>query len=296
MFNLPGVPLSIPEAPFGSAPGLKGSREEAKLPLVMTQVPTYIPTLRLPHPGRPSMTTLELDGAARAKRAAGREAARHVRSGMTLGLGTGSTVRFFLEALAESLQEGGIGDVRGVATSVDTEERARELGIPLLELARAGTLDLAVDGADEFTPSLDLIKGLGGALLREKMVVQAARRFIVIADESKAVERLATRAPLPVEVVSFAWEAHLPFFRALGARPERRHGGDDASYLTDNGNPVIDLHFEGGIGDPVELEARLRARAGVVETGLFLRMADAVIVAGRDGGTVQTHTREGSPA
>jgi len=215
---------------------------------------------------------------------------------MTLGLGTGSTVRFFLEALAESLEEGRIEGVRGVATSVDTEERATELGIPLLELARAESLDLAVDGADEFTPSLDLIKGLGGALLREKMVVQAAHRFIVIADESKAVERLGTRVPLPVEVVSFAWESHLPFFRSLGARPELRHGGDGAPYTTDNGNPVIDLHFEDGVGDPVQLERRFRDRAGVVETGFFLQMADAVIVAGHGGGPVQTYTREGSPA
>lgn len=240
------------------------------------------------------MTTPELDGGAMAKRAAGREAVRHVRSGMTLGLGTGSTVRFLLEALAEGLREGRIEDIRGVATSVATEERARALGIPLLGLAQAEVLDLAIDGADEFTPSLDLIKGLGGALLREKMVVQAARRFLVITDESKAVEHLCTHAPLPVEVVFYAWEAHLPFFRSLGARPELRRGENGVGYRTDNGNSVIDLYFEEGPPDPVELERRLSARAGVVETGLFLQMADAVISAPHGGGPVQTFTREGS--
>jgi ribose 5-phosphate isomerase A len=127
------------------------------------------------------------------------------------------------------------------------------------------------------------VKGLGGALLREKMVVQAARRFVVIADESKWVPRLGTRAPLPVEVVPFAWEAHLAPLRALGVEPVLREGGDAEPYRTDNGNLILDLHAPEGFPDPAELEATLRARAGVVETGFFLGVADEVVLAGAEG-------------
>lgn len=215
-----------------------------------------------------------------AKRAAARRTLEEVTSGMTLGLGTGSTVRHFLDLLGEALAEGRLEGIRGVATSRDTESRAETLGIPLLELDEVEALDLAVDGADEFTPELDLVKGLGGALLREKMVVQAARRFVVMADGGKAVEHLGSRAPLPVEVVSFAWRSHLPFFRSLGADPRLRRGKAGEPVLTDNGNPLVDLYFDPSIPDPGELERRLRARAGVVETGLFLGVADAVVVAG----------------
>lgn len=217
------------------------------------------------------------------KHAAGWAAAGEVTSGMTLGLGTGSTVRHFLDALAEALGRGDITDIRGVPTSLDTEERARALGIGLLELDQAGALDLAVDGADEVDPGLDLIKGLGGALLREKMVVQASSRFVVIVDSAKRVDRLGTRAPVPVEVVPFGWKAHLDFFRELGAEPNPRTGPGGTLTLTDNGNPVIDLHFAGGIPDPTGLDQALRRRAGVVETGLFLGMADTVLV-GTAGG------------
>lgn len=212
------------------------------------------------------------------KRAAGRAAVDEVRSSMTLGLGTGSTVRHFLDALAEQIRGGRLQEIRGVATSADTAGRAQALGIRLTDLAEAGTLDLAVDGADEVDPALDLIKGLGGALLREKMVVQASRRFVVIVDRAKRVEALGTRAPLPVEVVSFGWEAHLPFFRSLGADPVPRRDGEGELMHSDNGNPIIDLRFAGGVGDARVLEARLRARAGVVETGFFLGVADRVIV------------------
>jgi ribose 5-phosphate isomerase A len=210
---------------------------------------------------------------------------------MVLGLGTGSTVLYFLEALGADLREGKLEEIRGVATSMDTEERASALGIPLMGLAQAGSLDLAVDGADEVDPALDLIKGLGGALLREKMVVQAARRFVVIVDESKRVDRLGTRAPVPVEVVPFAWEAHMPFFRELGADPVLRLNPDRSPFRTDNGNPVIDLHFEEGVPKPKELDRALRGRAGVVETGLFLGMADRVLL-GTASGDLITLDRE----
>ncbi len=209
-----------------------------------------------------------------AKRAAGRAALAEVRSGMTLGLGTGSTVRHFLDALGEALGRGELVDLRGVPTSEDTASRSRALGIPLVELHLAGRIDLAVDGADEVTPGLDLVKGLGGAHLREKMVVQAAARFVVIADESKRVARLGEKAPLPVEVTPFGWQAHLPFFRELGAEPRLRVvEASGEPFLTDNRNLVVDLAFPGGIADPVQVERALERRAGVVESGLFLGLA-----------------------
>jgi ribose 5-phosphate isomerase A len=209
---------------------------------------------------------------------AARAAVGEVRSGMLLGLGTGSTVGHFLEALGEALQAGRLEGVRGVPTSVDTERRCAALGIPTLDLTEGLVIDLAVDGADEVSPSLDLIKGLGGALLREKMVVQASKRFVVIADAGKEVSRLGLRSPVPVEVATFGWRTHLPFFRSLGAEPRARESRAGELAVTDNGNHLVDLWFESGIDSPGELEAALRGRAGVLETGLFLGMADRVFV------------------
>ncbi len=221
-----------------------------------------------------------------AKARAARAALAEVRSGMDLGLGTGSTVRHFLDALGEALAAGELTQIRGVPTSEDTARRAALLGIPLLALHETPRLDLAVDGADEVTPALDLIKGLGGALLREKMVVQRAARFIVIVDDSKRVAHLGEKAPLPVEVVPFAWEAHLDALRALGGEPCRRtvDGTPGAApFVTDNGNFILDVRFSGGIPDPVGLEDALQRRAGIVDSGLFLGMAQAVYVARASG-------------
>lgn len=234
-----------------------------------------------------------IDPREEAKRAAGEQAATYVTSGMRLGLGTGSTVRYFLEGLARRLDEGELKEIQGVPTSLQTRDRAQALGIPLMELAEAEELDLAVDGADEVSPDLDLIKGLGGALLREKMVVQASRRFVVVADTGKTVEQLGNQAPLPVEVVSFAWQSHLPFFRSTGARPEPRKTADGELFVTDNGNVIVDLHFDGGIPDPYGLDALLRMRAGVVETGLFLGMAHTALIAPLGGeGPLRIMNRE----
>ena len=218
------------------------------------------------------------------KRLAGRAALREVESGMRIGLGTGSTVRHFLDALGEALAQGKLRDLQGVPTSEATAARARELGIPLRELHEAAPLDLAVDGADEVDSNLDLIKGLGGALLREKMVVQEARRFVVIADPGKMVRRLGTQAPLPVEVVPFGWRSHLTFFQVLGAQPRLRTRGESGEpFLTDNGNHVVDLTFPNGISDPRGLQESLRGRAGVVETGLFLGMVGRVLIGSPEG-------------
>lgn len=227
------------------------------------------------------------------KRAAGEAAYGEVRSGMVVGLGTGSTVHYFLEALGRGLESGEVTDIRGVPTSRHTEARCGELGIPLIELHEVDELDLAVDGADEVDPDLELIKGMGGALLREKLVAGAARKFVVIVDEGKLVRRLGSRSPLPVEVVPFAWRIHLPFFRGLGAEPVPREAAHGELFVTDNGNHIVDLTFEGAIDDPRELENEIRHRPGVVASGLFLGMAHRVFVGGDEG--VRTLDRRGWP-
>lgn len=228
------------------------------------------------------------------KREAAREALSRVESGMRLGLGTGSTMAHFIELLGTALQEGALTDVVGVPTSLRTAEQARGLGIPLAALHELQPLDLAVDGADEVDPELQLVKGLGGALLREKMIVQAASRFVVIADVSKIVERLGSRAPLPVEVVPFSWEAHLAPMRELGCEPVRRVDAAGAPVVTDNENFILDLDFPDGIADPRGLDAALGSRAGVVETGLFLDVADEAVLAGEDG--IRVQARRGTPS
>ena len=216
------------------------------------------------------------------KRAAGLAALAEIESGMTIGLGTGSTVRHFLEGLAVSLDAGLIRGVRGVPTSSDTELRCRVLGIPTLQLSDGLSLDVAVDGADEVSPDLDLVKGLGGALLREKIVVQAADRFVVIVDAAKEVGSLGERSLIPVEVAPFAWSSHLSFFRSLRADPMPREKQEGEMVVTDNGNYLVDLAFADGIESPEELDAALHGRAGVVETGLFLKMADRVFTGSGD--------------
>ena len=214
---------------------------------------------------------------------------------MRLGLGTGSTMSHFLDLLGEALAAGTLTDVVGVPTSHRTAGHAQRLGIPLGALHELQPLDLAVDGADEVDPRLNLVKGLGGALLREKMVVQAARRFVVIADDSKVVERLGTRAPLPLEVVPFAWEAHLEPIRSLGGEPVLRVEDGGVPVKTDNGNLILDVGFPHGIDDPEALEGTLMRRAGIVDTGLFLGMAEEAVLAGADGIRVQRPQARSGP-
>ena len=210
---------------------------------------------------------------------------------MRLGLGTGSTVAHFLRHLGARIERGDLVDIVGVPTSIRTGQAARALGIPLGTLGELGSLDVTVDGADEVDPALNLIKGLGGALLREKMVAQASARFLVIVDDAKLVSRLGERAPVPVEVVTFECDSHMRWFEALGADPKVRRDQAGDAYLTDNGHVIVDCHFVKGIPDPLELESRLSGRAGVVESGLFLDMADEVVVAGAGG--VRRVTRRG---
>lgn len=217
------------------------------------------------------------------KRKAAEAAFAHVESDMALGLGTGSTVAHLLDLLGEALQSGALSGIVAVPTSVRTEARARELGIELIGLADRPRLDLAVDGADEVSPELDLIKGGGGALLREKMVAQASDRLIIIADAAKAVHRLGSTFPLPLEVVRWGWESHVRFMAGWGAEAVLRTGPDGVQRESDNGQLLLDCHFPDGIEDPTGLEAALAGRAGVVETGLFLGLADEALIASEEG-------------
>lgn len=217
------------------------------------------------------------------KRQAAAAALEEVESGMTLGLGTGSTVAHFLELLGAALVEGRLEGVVGVPTSVRTGREARMAGIPLGSLPDHPELDLTVDGADEVTPELDLVKGMGGALLREKMVAQASRRLCIIADEGKAVDRLGARSPLPVEVVDWSWQVHVAFLEDRGAEVTLRTLDGGPPYRSDNGNCILDCRFPDGIPDPEGLEEALRARAGIVESGLFLGLAHRAVLAGPQG-------------
>jgi ribose 5-phosphate isomerase A len=213
------------------------------------------------------------------KQRAAEAALKYVESGMVVGLGTGSTADQFLQALARALTAGTLKNIRGVPTSVQSERRAAALGIPLSTLVETPRCDVTVDGADEVDPNLDLIKGLGGALLREKVVAQNSAKLVIIADAGKVVERLGLKAMLPVEVVQFAHEAQVPYIRGLGAEPMLRRLKDGSAFVTDNGNHIYDCRFENGIADPVKVEQSLKRRAGIVETGLFLKMADVAFVA-----------------
>lgn len=219
------------------------------------------------------------------KRRAAQAAFEHIESGMVLGLGTGSTVAHLLDLLGDAIRDGALVDLVAVPTSIRTETRARELGIRLMQLHERPSLDLTIDGADEISPRLDLIKGGGGALLREKMVAQASTRLVIIADEGKVVDRLGGTFPLPVEVVRWGWESHLRFLQALGASVVPRRGADGELVESDNGQLLLDCHFAGGIEDPGELEAALESRAGIVETGLFLGITDEAVIASEEGVT-----------
>jgi ribose 5-phosphate isomerase A len=212
-----------------------------------------------------------------AKQRAGEKAIEYVEDGMTLGLGTGSTAYWVVERLGERVRVEGLR-VRCVPTSRRTEEQARALGIPLVTFDEVQELDLAIDGADEIGPGLALIKGGGGALLREKLVAGAARRFIVVADASKRVEMLG-RFPLPVEVVPFAWEVTARrVAEVTNTEPARRRDATGEAFVTDNGNYILDCRC-GEIRDPERTERELKRLVGVVECGLFIEMCDLAIVA-----------------
>lgn len=213
------------------------------------------------------------------KERAAAEALKYVRSGMTVGLGSGSTSECFIHALAEAVKSRHLADLRCVATSQQSETLASSLGLAIVPLVDVGIVDVTVDGADEIDPRLNLIKGLGGALVREKIVEQNTRRFICIADDTKLVERLGTKGPLPVEVLPFAYQVHESFFHSLGGTPRLRTNENGSPYRTDNGNYIYHLKFSEGIESPADLDRKLKRRAGIVGTGLFIAMAEMAIVA-----------------
>jgi ribose 5-phosphate isomerase A len=213
------------------------------------------------------------------KRLAAEKAVELVQDGMKVGLGTGSTAYFAIEAIGRLVRDG--HTILAVPTSLASEKQARELKIPLATLEEAGTLDLTIDGADEVDGNLDLIKGMGGALLREKIVAYSTRTQVIVVDDSKMVHNLGTKFPLPVEVVQFSHGRTRMFMEELGCRAELRGGA--TPFVTDNGNYIYHLHFEHGIRDPYELQRRLKEIPGVVETGLFLKMAKKVIIASEEG-------------
>jgi ribose 5-phosphate isomerase A len=217
----------------------------------------------------------------RLKQATGRAGADMVKDGDVVGLGTGSTARFAIEWLGERVGKG--LRIRGIPTSSESERLARKCRIPLVALDAAGAIDITIDGADEVDPRLDLIKGLGGALLREKIVAAATRNQVIVVDGSKMVERLGTRAPVPVEVVPFGHALTARRLAAIGSQPVLRQAKDSSSpYITDNANFIYDCRFA-GIEDARKLEAAIDAIPGVVESGLFVGMAHVVITATEKG-------------
>lgn len=216
------------------------------------------------------------------KRQAGEKAVEAIVSGMVIGLGTGSTAVHAVRALGRMISNGTLRDIRGIPTSETTAAQAREVGIPLTTLSDHPLIDLTIDGADEIDPQLNLVKGLGGALLREKIVAAASRRLIIISDNRKLVARLGERAPLPVEVIPFAERPLTTFLTGLGARVIRRTTPDGDAFITDEQNIILDCYF-GPVDAPAALAARIKAQPGVVEHGYFLGMAAEAIVAAPDG-------------
>jgi ribose 5-phosphate isomerase A len=219
------------------------------------------------------------------KRAAAEAAVARVQDGMVVGLGSGSTALLALDALAKRVRQG--LRVTGVPTSERIAARARELDIALTTLNDHPNIDLDIDGADEVERgSLNLIKGRGGALLREKIVAAASYRFIVIADQSKLVDRLGEKTAIPVEVARFGWKATAGKVEALGGRPALRLNADGSEFLSDGGNFILDCSF-GPIADPQALARELDSIVGLMEHGLFLGMASVAIIGDADG--VSTH-------
>lgn len=222
------------------------------------------------------------------KRQAAEHALDYVQSNTRIGLGSGSTARHMLQGLAERLEDGRLQNVVGVPTSEATADLARQLGIPLTTLDDCPQLACVLDGADEIDPQLNLIKGLGGALLREKIVAASAKQFFVLADSSKLVMQLGERTGIPVEVIPFAKTLCIQRLNDLGGQPKLRQNDDGMTFYTDEGNVILDCHFV-KIANPVALNVAILSLPGVVDHGLFLGMATIAFVAGSTGITVMTN-------
>jgi ribose 5-phosphate isomerase A len=214
-----------------------------------------------------------------AKRVAAERAIDYIHDNMIVGLGTGSTAYWAIQKLGLKVQDG--LNIRAIATSIQSEELAKKLGIPLITFSEIQEIDMTIDGADEVDHYLNLIKGGGGALLREKIVAAASKQFIVVVDESKIVNHLG-RFPLPVEIIKFGNEVTTRKLRQLGCEPRLRIS-NDKTYETDNGNYIVDCHFN-IIDNPQELHNKINLIPGVVDNGLFVNMTRKVIVGYQDGG------------
>jgi len=209
-------------------------------------------------------------------------AVRYVESGMAVGLGTGSTAIFAVRYIGELLRAGTLKNIVAFATSQVTWDEAVQLNIPMLSEDLPRVLDVTIDGADEVDSQLNLIKGGGGALLREKLVAQNTTREIIVVDESKLSPRLGTRHVLPVEVLPFGWRSPASYLEALGAKYVVRRTADGEEYRTDQGNMILDCDF-GPIASPAQLADQLDHRAGILEHGLFVGLAHMVVVSGLGG-------------
>jgi ribose 5-phosphate isomerase A len=197
---------------------------------------------------------------------------------MIVGLGTGSTANHAIKAIGRDLKSGRLENIQGIATSRRSSALAISLGIPVATLDEYPVVDITIDGADEVDHTGNIIKGGGGALLREKIVAVATKLYVIIIDETKLVERLGVAFPLPVEVVDFGLRTHEALIRALGAEPVLRCDADGSPFRTAAGNLIFDCQFSGGIADPTEVQHTLKSQPGIVETGLFLGMNPEVIV------------------
>ncbi len=215
----------------------------------------------------------------RFKQQAAEYAVGQLHSGMVVGLGHGSTAIFAVRKLAALLRDGVLTRILGIPCSTQVEEAARQLGIPLTTLEEVAAIDVTIDGADEVVPeTFAVLKGGGGALLREKIVAQASRREIIVVDGAKVVPALGTRFPVPVEVAPFGWGAQARYLAGLGAQVVLRVDAHDEPFFSDQGNVILDCAF-GLVTDPVILAARLTGRAGLLEHGLFLDLATDLVIA-----------------
>jgi ribose 5-phosphate isomerase A len=226
--------------------------------------------------------SLKVNKIQKLKKQAAERAVECIESGTVVGLGHGSTASFALQRIATLLKTGALKNIIGVPCSLQVEEEARQLGIPLGTLDEHPVIDVTIDGADEVDSNLDLIKGGGGALLREKIVAQASLREIIVVDESKLSPALGTRWPLPVEVIPFGWRSQISFLESLGARVSVRQTSDGRRFVTDQGNLILDCNF-GPLPQPTQVARELSQRTGIVEHGLFLGLTTDVIVAGKNG-------------
>jgi ribose 5-phosphate isomerase A len=211
-----------------------------------------------------------------------------IHSSMLVGLGVGSTAIFAVRKLGELIASGTLTEITAIPCSEAVKREALELSIPLVEFSEDTVIDVTIDGADEVDPALNLIKGGGGALLREKIVAQASQREVIVVDQSKLSDILGTQWAVPIEVSTFGWQTQAGFLKSIGGQPVLRNGQNGEPYTTDQGNYILDTNF-GPIENPSELAAALQHRAGIVEHGLFINLATDLVVAGEHG--VEHRTR-----